>query len=131
MKKIIKVKFLSITILALSLFACSEKTKLFTEDAKSFQIKNSCVSLVNNKDVNISGTVWYDEDNILHTGEFGLRWQGNDLQDTGLLTTDSSSMFISSNGENAIFYGYQSGTDILDAQIYTLNNRIYSTSLIK
>jgi hypothetical protein len=131
MKKTIKIKFLLITILVFSLFACSEKTLLFTGDSKSFQIKNSCVSLVNNKDVNISGTVWYDEDDILHTGEFGLHWQGNDLQDTGLLTTDSSGMFISPDGKNAIYYGYQSGADILDAQIYTLNNHIYNTSLIK
>jgi hypothetical protein len=131
MKKTIKIKVLLINILALSLFACSEKALLFTGDPESFQIKNSCVSLVNNKDINISGTVWYDEDDILHTGEFGLHWQGNDLQDTGLLTADSSGMIISSNGKNALFPGYQNGVDILDAQIYTLNNRTYNNSPIK
>lgn len=131
MKKTTKVEFILNSILVFSLFACSEKTQFFTGNPEFFQIKNPCVSLVNNKNINISGTVWYDEDDILHTGEFGLHWQGNDLHDSGTLPVNPSYMLVSSNSKDALFYGYQNGVDILDAQIYNLNNRIYNNSPIK
>lgn len=131
MKKTVNAKILLNIILAFSLYACSGNEQLFAGNPEAFHIIDKCVALENNKNFQISGTVWYDEDNILHTGEFGLHWRGNDLQDVGVLPVDSSYMIVSPNGNDALFYGHKNGTDVLDSQLYNLNNRVYNDSVIK
>lgn len=131
MKKTSSVKILLNLILAFSLYACSGSNQLFAVSSEAFHIIDKCMTLENNKNFQISGTVWYDEDNILHAGEFGLHWHGNDLQDVGMLPVDSSYMMVSPNGNDALFYGYKNGTDILDSRLYNLNNRAYNNSAIK
>lgn len=119
-------------ILLLLLVSCSSDKHLFTKDFETFQIKNSCVQLATqvHENIKFQGTVWYDEDNILHSGTFGLHWMGSQPEDTGVLPIDPIQMFVSSDGAKAIFDGLEADLKRFDPKIFLLENRKYQKAKI-
>lgn len=134
-----KTKFLKTTyclgsiIFAMLLATCSNGTKLFVKDASNFYIHDSCVTLndKNSSTMEIQGAIWYSEDDILHSGDFGLHWIGDNSLDTGVLPVHPVQMIVSPDGKDAVFNGREVGVDIRDSQLYVLSNHEYQKTQFK
>ncbi|MFZ5822275.1 MAG: hypothetical protein ACOYYJ_20485 [Chloroflexota bacterium] len=112
---------------------CSTRLSSFQDGRGKFQINNNCIDLsheIASSSMQFQGTVWYDDDNILHSGTFGLHWTGNNSEDIGVLPIDPIQMFISPDGEKAIFDGLEVNVDKFDPKLFSLKNREYQKAKI-
>jgi len=120
-------------LLIVSTCSFNNNKQIFNKDSSEFVIQSDCVPLSNqgDADINIQGVVWYKEDSILHSGDFGLKFIGNSKKDTGVLPVTPVQMIVSPNGKVALFDGYDSGTDFLNWQVYELSKREHKKTEIK
>ncbi len=128
-----RVRFVLIVAILLSVVVGS--TQIFFNHSGEFRISQTCLSLAEegNTDLDTEGSIWYEEDYILGAGRFGLHWIGNTESEAGTLPVSSTSrLYISPDGKEILFYGYEEGMDILDAQIYHLfEDKSYEVTNIK
>lgn len=132
--KFSKAKLFSIQVFfILLLVSCSNTTQLFEQDYRKFGLEKDCLPLASelHENIKFQGSIWFEEDSILHSGKFGLQWIGSSLQDTGTLPINPIYMIVSPDGKEALFDGYEVGVDVLDSQIYVLKNHEYQKTKTK
>ncbi len=129
-----RVRFvLIVAILLLAVYVSS--AQLFFQNSGNFRISQTCLSLANedSREFDIEGSIWYEEDYILSTGRFGLHWIGNTDSNAGTLPVSPvSRLYISPDGKEILFYGYEEGMDILDRRVYHIfEDKSYRVTNIK
>ncbi len=130
-----RVRFFMIIAILLGA-VCVGSMYIVLNPSSSFRFSERCVSLADagNTDLDIEGSIWYEEDHILGAGRFGLHWIGNTASEAGTLPVSPASrrLYISPDGKEILFYGYEEGMDILDAQIYHIfEDKSYEVTNIK
>ncbi len=131
-----RVRFIMIVAILLSA-VCVGSMQIFLNHNPSgnFRFSETCLSLANedSREFDIKGSIWYEEDYILGAGRFGLHWIGNTASDAGTLpVSPASRLYISPDGKEILFYGYEEGMDILDRRIYHIfEDKSYEVTNIK
>jgi len=129
-----RVRFvLIVAILLLAVYVSSAQR--FFQNSGNFRIGQTCLSLASegDADLDIEGSIWYEEDYILGAGRFGLHWIGNTDSNAGTLPVSPvSRLYISPDGKEILFYGYEEGMDILDRRVYHIfEDKSYEVANIK